>query len=907
MEGTKLTHSASDAGRAGLHALARQLYALISSGDDGLAFSVGAGGPMLIERGAGGAVRLLQLVYEDSAAKWYRAKELRDGVERDRRFNPWVLWKHLQGRYSVAPAANGWVSWACIDIDAHKRSGETELDARRRAKAVLGEVWRALGCSATRHPPLFRSPGGGYHLYLPLTRGAASANAEHTWPARVVRAWLEWHLVQAGLELGLGDIEVYPSGRSLRAPCGRGMVLLQAGQPENPSALGLTPWPGTATGSLNWRAFEAEHQQGVEAELTSWSRLVAPTARAFIAQFEAQRRTLADWLGRPEAAWDPRWGFLGWRDDGAGIPRWGEIFAGEKNSDTPPGGEDSGSQQSDDVPGGPMAGGARVAGRKGRDGRAQPERSRGRRKAASSNNPTLTTPSAEGVGSAEVPAGGKLVRGRAFMEKVGRLLLEGVTQVAGRYDAVLTLTFYWGATCGLSTEETLGRLEDWCFAFAHEGSRLACRPRAFLDACVREARHYLEHRGPRWPFRARGGHGGGLGTLRPADQTVVAAVDPRVAGEVATLLAWLAGRADKRGCVAEPVQVSHGLLERLCGDRRIDIDGDGTRHRAATVALTELERIGVLTLARQYVVGRHGRVWSCWYRFGSGELPRAVALPVAKWNELAPYCATPLVPTPAQLEVVPSVPVGAPSAPVVEVMVLGECAAPEGQGLLRALSAGVRGLARTLFSAAPEIGRPTAAPAPRAPWFERHFQMRPMTPGRLWANASMVLAERRRLSRAERLVLGGGVVAAGTPSDSGAAGAPAAAAATGARTVVPIVSSAAPNHVAASASSGSGIRAPLAGTASDPLTLRPAPVPSSLVSRDSSLADTPDSGGDVQPVVAVVAGEPSAPGSVSEATLRAELAELTDPAFAAACDAELLESVCGALRSFLGRERGRGS
>jgi len=910
--------------------LAKQLYALISSGDDGLAFAVDAGGPALIERRADGSVRLLQVGYE----KWQRAKERRakerhsdleepgplPGVPlqvpgasllpmdqdrkfmvQDRKFNPWVLVKHLLGSYSVAPASNGWVAWVCIDIDAHMRAGESELDARRRAKRVLGEVWRALGCSATRHPPLFRSPGGGYHLYLPLTRGEASVNAEHTWPARIVRAWMEWHLVQAGLELGLGTIEVYPCGRSLRAPCGRGMVLLQATQPDDPSALGLQPWPGTATVHVDWGG-EAD-------ELTSWSRRVEPTVLSFIEQFEAQRRTPADWLGRPEAAWDPRWACLGWRA-GEDIPRWGEIFAGEKNSEAPIPGQDRGSQESDDVLGGPRAGVPQVAGRKGRAGRAR------RRGSAAPTDGNPLPPSAGTVDPAGASAGGKLVRGRAFMEKVGRLLFQGVTEASTRYDAVLTLTFYWGATCGLSTEETLGRLEAWCSAFAHQGSGLADRPRTLLRTCLREARHYLERKASKWRFRARGGHGGGLGTLRPADQAVIAAVDPRVSSEVGTLLAWLAGRADKRGCVAEPVQVSHGLIERLCGDRRIDIDGDGVRHRAATVALTELERIGVLTMARNYTVGKRGRVWSCWYQFGSGEIPRHGALSAAKWEQLEPYRAAPLVPTPAQLEVVRSTPEGAPSAPVVDVRVLGECVVP-GIGLLRALSAGVRGLARTLFVAASGVERPTAAPAALAPWFERQYQMRPLTPGRLrGATAATVLAERQTLSRAELLDVGGGgrdgarataapdsTVAASSQGAARAAvvstgGAPAAPVRvrgsnnlpSSGGTVVPLVS--------ATSSSGSS------GSVSGPSSPRVAPpssaarpAPSSPASRITDAAPAERAGHEE------ACGE-GARGALSESALRAELAELTDPAFAAACDAELLESLCSALRSFRGRGRG---
>jgi hypothetical protein len=406
---------------------------------------------------------------------------------------------------------------------------------------------------------------------------------------------------------------------------------------------------------------------------------------------------------------------------------------------------------------------------------------------------------------------------------------------------------------------------------------------------------------------------------------VIAAVDARVASEVATMLAWLAGRADSSGCVAEPVQVSHGLLARLCGDRRVDIDGDGTRHRAATVALTELERIGVLTMARQYVVGKHGRVWSCWYRFGSGVLPRAVALPAAKWSELTPYSTPQLVPTPAQLEVVRS----APSAPLVDVLVLGECPAPEGPGMLCALSGGVRGLARTLFSAAPGIERPTATPAVRAPWFERHYQMRPMTPGRLWAaNTNAVRAERRGLSRSERLALGGGAFGAGVSSGSSAVARPAPSAG---GTVVPLVIPVAPSGGTRNASSRAQAR-PSSVDGADAMTLQPPSAPSA--------PSTPSDAHEAPPVEPPAASQSTAAPSALAATLlleadevstrapdggaglelgtsdaatsaravdvsaqRAELAELTDPAFAASCDADMLESLCAALRSF----RGRGS
>src|SRR4029077_7155091 len=114
--------------------------------------------------------------------------------------------------------------------------------------------------------------------------------------------------------------------------------------------------------------------------------------------------------------------------------------------------------------------------------------------------------------------GGKLVHGRIFLRKVRTLLAKGVAEAAARYDAVLTLSFFWGATCGLSDERALSLLEDWCRGHVHQGSRLSGKPKAFLAECLREARHYLAHNGPGWRFR--GGGAVTMATLTPADQTV---------------------------------------------------------------------------------------------------------------------------------------------------------------------------------------------------------------------------------------------------------------------------------------------------------------------------------------------------------------------------------------------------
>jgi hypothetical protein len=823
-------HSASVPRRIhGLHELAEQLYALIASGHDTLAYNVGVGGPVLVMRGPDGKLRAIRFLGEGGPL-WQRARELHEGIERDRRFNAWVLERHLLGHYSVAPAAAGWVQWVALDIDAHPAAGAPEHVARQLARAradrVLAGVWRALGCSAERHPLILRSPGGGYHVWIPLTRGEGSANPEHTWPAAIARAWVERHLVAAGLELAPGVLEVYPSGRCLRAPCGRGMVMLRASQPDRPEALALRPWPGTAEAHVDW----------MRDEPTSWRRCRVPMVQAFLDQWTAQRRTLADWLGRPEASWDPTWGFLGWRDVEDEAIEIGEISLAEKKREAGAAPKGSRSQESDDVLGRPQAVGNRIV--PGRQSRGS---------ASSIPDQQLTSPP-EDPDLPPDPAGGRLVRGRAFLEKVRRLLLEGVAEPSTRHDAVLTLAFYWAATCGLPHEQALARLEAWCRAHPHQGSRLAQRPRAFLATCLREARHYIEHHGPMWRFRGRGT--AGLATLTPADHAVVSAADPQVAGEVATILAWLAGRADPEGRIADPVQMSARLLARLCGDRRIN--AEGKRRRATTLALEQLEQLGVITMASEYRVGQRGRLWSCWYQIGSGVLARRVSVPKAQWDEIEPFTPKVVAPT---LAIVESPPVEAPSAPVIEVRVLGELVVRE--GLVRVLSDGVRGPARTLITAAPDVQRPTVMPTLHEPWFMRAWLTMPFTPGGLFTPnaAAMVIAfpdveARRRMPRRQRLAWGGG-----------------------------------------GASGSSGAASPLAPVI--PLTLPPEKASEPV----SPIATT------LAPAAAAPANQLAALGR-SEHELRAELAAEAGAEVAAAVPLDLLEVILHAYGGFRGRGRG---
>jgi hypothetical protein len=917
------SHSAPAGRSRELHPLAVQLYDVITSGHDALGYNVDERGAALTVLHDDGARRAVWQGGAEGGPPWQPAREVRQGpkdergcrpwIEVDRLFNPWVLEQDLRGKYSVAPEAPGWVQWVALDIDAHAAPGSPELVARRLARAradrVLAGVWRALRCSAERQPVILGSPGEGYHLYVPLTRGATSSNPEHTWPAACARTWFARHLAAAGLEIADGVLEVYPcGGRRLRAPCGRGMTLLQATRPDDPDALGLVPWPGTmADQRINWRG---------SGELSTRVRRVVPMVRTFLQQFEAQRRTPADWLGRPEAEWDATWGFLGWRDTEPGeIP--GEISSAGKNSTDLATGEDYESQESDDERG--PIGPTRLRRSWVGPGWGR-EPGQGERSSSSIENEQL--PPDPDPDLPPDPVVDRKVRGRTFGKKIRKLLAEGVTEACTRHDAVLSLGFYWGATCGLSDEIVLVRLEGWCRAYPHQGSRLSRRPRAFTATCLREARHYLRHHRPGWRFQ--GGGAAGLATLTPADHVVICAGDSAVALEVTAILQWLAGRADQDGRITEPVQMSAGLLQRLCGDRRVV--RDGKRHRATTLALVALERIGVLTMASNYRVGQRGRLWSCWYRFGSGELPAAVSLPAAKWEAAKPFTKTPLVPTLALAE--PRLP-EAPSMPTIRVLVLGERLLPA--GLVRVLSDGARGLSRTLLVRAPGADAPTPTPSARPPWHERLWDLGPFTPGRLWASdpATVVgipdIEARRRMTRNERLTWGGG----GTGLSRAVALAP----------VIPLRTpngettkpSLAPTSPADGAIAGSG-STPSSSGCSSTLRSSAAAIPASELARggtSSSRAAATIDGGCASPSISgSVAGlereDPADPvasvaaprgntatAAVPSATperaeLRAELAALAGDAVAAATPSDMLEETCRAWAGFLGRARARG-
>jgi len=703
-------------GAVDFFALARTLYDRISGGHDGLGFNV-RGVPSVTRIEADGRRRPVLLGYgeaDDTGREWRPARDLVT-VDGDRRLVPRVLTPqaiaaHVRGGYAVAVEAAGWVEWVALDIDAHAveaDGAEGEALARRRARRVLGQVLGALGCGGERWPVLLRSPGGGFHVWIPISRGVGG---DHRWPASWAAAWFKHHLAACGVELAPGVCEVYPSGGRLRAPCGRGSVLLRvAGELANLESdpYALVPWPGTASTRARW----ATHGDVLTV------RQVRPMLAACLSEWDRQRRTIADWTGRPEAGWDPCWGFLA-RRGGA-----------EKIGPAVPDGY-SRSQQVDDVSDSPPGRGSGPA--SGRPALVVIAGGAGGDRGSLLGLPASFSKPADGAelprDGGEVEAGpvpSMLVKGPAFWRKVHRLIAEGVTAAGTRHDAVLTLAFAWGAAAGLSDGETLDRLVAWCGAHAHAGSRLAGSP-LFTRECVREAAHYLAKHGPRWPFRGRGRASAvSLGVLVAADQRVLELVDPRVRTEAAAVLAFLAGKADDGGTVADPVEWATGLVRRLLGDRRVEVEG--TRRRAAVMAVEELARLGVITRHSGHAVGRRGRRWSVWYRFGSGVLPALVAVDRASWERagrrevLAPSLAMPAATVaPVIVEAAQDAP-GAAEAPVVEVREV--AARPVREGVLRALSA-AGGPVRLVLVPGPDAPSP-ARPGYRAAWWLRQWRGAP--------------------------------------------------------------------------------------------------------------------------------------------------------------------------------------
>lgn len=589
--------------------LAGGLYEALTSGHDRLGYNV-SGTYALWVRGPGGrGWRPAAGAPTVPRGEWRPCVEvLGDGTTRARRFNPWVLREHVRGRYAVAPQAPSWTQWVAFDLDAHVAAelladGSDEvipLAAVRRAlakrDAALAEIWRAFALGPGREPVLFETPGQGLHLYLPITRGEASPT-EHTRPAGWLVEWVAERLHRAGVSLQPGRIELYPSGRPLRAPCGARMTLVRATRPELADDLGLEPVEGTTT----LRRAAGIDGAGMARVRKPWA-MVAAT----LAQWVATRRPLEAWLGEPRAAWSVAHGPF------VRPERFEKNACDVAAMDWP-------SQDKDEVQG--RSGGrsleivARVGSRPvgvGQGGRDGSGAESDPRSLSSSSSPTSA-----GTPAPQRFAGGVLRRGREFRSYLQQLLRHGVVTPGTRHDAVLTLVFGWHVQ-GKGEAEVRAELTAWCRAHAHVSKLQGER---FVKQCLREGMHYY-HRIKKLPQRARSlaATVGRMRALQPADRLVLAQVAAEVREEAWAILEYLHGHAAPSGDVLDTVMLGRAQLDALIvADRRVRIDG--RRCRAEVLAVRELERLGVLSLYVDYSRGRHGRVFCCWYVFGSGVLP----------------------------------------------------------------------------------------------------------------------------------------------------------------------------------------------------------------------------------------------------------------------------------------------
>jgi hypothetical protein len=401
----------------------------------------------------------------------------------------------------------------------------------------------------------------------------------------------------------------------LRAPCGRGSLLLHATRPDQPEDLGLVPVPGTST-TRRW----ARHgERGIEV-----IRRPVAMVQAFLARWEAARRPLDAWLGEPRAAWSPVVGpFATEAPTRSQLPRIAKKEDGQRAGNC----VDPRIRRSPGRPSGP---------RGDHEGRAVRDRGRIGQGGISNLNDNFTASPAV-VRSPDVtsPRSGVLRRGKVFRAHLAQLLRFGVTSLGTRHDAVLSLVFGWHVD-GKGEAEIRAELEHWASAHPHVSRLKGIR---FVRQCVREGMHYY-HRIKMLPQRARGRtFAAALARMRelaPADFLVLAKVAPEVREEAWAILEYLHGHADVDGAVAEPVSLGRAQLDALVtGDRRVVIDGQ--RHRAEVLAVRELERLGVVTLYCDYSRGRHGRVFVCWYTFGTGVL----AMPREPGTWAAPQTRSP--------------------------------------------------------------------------------------------------------------------------------------------------------------------------------------------------------------------------------------------------------------------------
>jgi hypothetical protein len=518
---------------------ARALYNLISDGHRGLRYHVSRG-CALRDR----ATRKPIIPSYVERGTWRPAREVDvNGNETDRLLNAYVVRKHLLGEYDVAFEWPSWTSLVVFDVDRHLPGGlsaaETHPEivrvANQQRDEVLEQLAEAFGF-ADRPPVVLQTPNEGYHVYLPLCRGA-NGEEERTWPAAWLREQLEHKLNRHGISLHPGRLELFPAGTRLRLPCGRGMLLLDP--------LDLEPVAGTA-------------------DQNRYTRRIGPMTGAFCEAIEASRRPLDEWLGSAPC-WDRVWGPWGRksRNENEGLGK-GDLWTSRHKED-------------------------------------------------------VLTPSA--------PEGGHLLYGAEFIARVQELARCGLTEEGQRHDAALKLTWYWGVCLALSEAECLGRLSEWLESFDHCSHLLPGHPRKFYRDTMREAAHYYAaHVLPR---RSSGTRSERVDVapraLAPPDEDLVSRTPLGVREEARALLRYLATQAGGDGRVPHPVTLGGGLLESMCGSRRLVVEQDGVRvrRRAYVVAVEALVDLGVLALHTDYSTGRHGRRYTCWYQFGTGRVPRA--------------------------------------------------------------------------------------------------------------------------------------------------------------------------------------------------------------------------------------------------------------------------------------------
>lgn len=582
-----------------LQGLARRLFTVLSDGASGLRFNIRRG--YALRDGAGH-----QGIHSSLTTEWRPARDLRpDGTEVDRVANPWVLERHLRGDYDVAIEAPSWSSFFILDIDRphvpQRRDAPVDLEAEIRANLqrddVLASVWRAFQLGPERLPVILATPGGGYHLYFPLCRDEQARPEQFQWPLRFARQHVEHHLNQARLGLRPGVLELYPSGVPLRAPCGRGTSLLVPRNPQDPDRLELEPLhvKRSSSGRL--------------------ARDILPMVGSFLEQLEAARRPLEAWLS--PAPHRPAWDAV----------RYGPYGLREKNDPA----RDRGcvlSQHNEEVDPAVPAG-APVQGVAGPVSSLVPLSSSAPFQLPSGSAPVFAR-GAEDVREAVPPGGeGLLLYGKAYLRRVTRLLTGGIRRKRIRHDALLKVTYYFGQILGMDEAAALVCIEDWLRSRPHDSTTRQLRgDEKFVVQSLREARHYLRRfgRGARRrrpavasrPLRR---------TLAPADIALVAKLVPdgcRAAG--LAILTYLAGFADAKGRVPQPVALSSQILTELCGEDRI-ISERGARSRVSVVAMAYLQQAGLLTVHTDYSTTHHGRRYCVWYRFGSGDpLPNDVSL-----------------------------------------------------------------------------------------------------------------------------------------------------------------------------------------------------------------------------------------------------------------------------------------